>query len=207
MFNGNMACLIQLFLAFFSFLDIASSSWMYPVDCTNTPILAPEPDCLAVLRRLERDHLHTGRDRLYEWGRTVDKEDRSKISLPIGMQLTPVGLDQRNRPQCEIHVDNVVGHESETDRFTMADLVYAAASILDKCYPTSTGYAFPQPLTKNVYATTIYLPSLRTNLQNYTTFMLDQNETSSDLGGDLQEVTRRRRRSRGGNLWELSLSR
>ena len=174
-------CLAYFLLSSFISIVVSFSIPSYQVDCVSPPILAPIDDCKAVIKHLKAIHISSGRDRLYEWGRTVDNSDPTKIQLPIGFRLEPLYPGRQARLRCEIHVDNEVDRASATDRFTFADLVYAAANIIERCYPIQTGKVYPQILTKNVYATTTYLAPLGDATQNYTIFTMDQNSTTGQL--------------------------
>ena len=126
-------------------------------DCISAPILAPRQDCEAVVRTLSAQYSAAGADWSRMWGRTILPDD-THVQTPVGFRLSRIfPWIEPNR--CEIHIDNTVDRWSRTDVFSMMDVVVAAESILNQCYPSFlTGKAFPVQ-TRNVYVTTLWTVS------------------------------------------------
>ena len=129
------------------------------VHCYSPPgrILAPRQDCEDVLMDMRRHYQTIGMNWNRTWGRNVIATDWYNVQLPHGFQLTR-SYPRPLRKRCEIHVDNRLGEEERTDRFTMDDLIGAGMDILNRCYYRGlTGYAYPSG-RRIVYVTTINIP-------------------------------------------------
>ena len=88
---------------------------------------------------------------------------------------------------CEVHVDNHIMALESTAMFGMLDIERAGWEIMYHCYPSPyfyTGKAYPDIAgTKNVYVTTLWVPSsddrLRSEMANRTIIYLDPPDAES----------------------------
>ena len=170
--------------AFLGILCLTIETSCMPVDygllnCISTPILAPEADCRGVLAHLYREWVFSGADRVRTWGRTVDPQEEDKVQLPVGYQLKPI-YPWQEPLHCEIHVDNRSDRWSQTDSFTMRELIDAAVAIFGQCYPNHlTGKSYPAA-TGNVYVTTLYSAGNAATSENTTVVELESSPTISN---------------------------
>ncbi|KAL2045824.1 hypothetical protein ABVK25_012029, partial [Lepraria finkii] len=102
--------------------------------------------------------------------------EQDKVQLPVGCQLKPI-YSWQEPLHCEIHVDNRVDRWSQTDSFTMRELIDAAVAILDQCYPNRlTGKSYPAA-TGDVYVTTLYSAGNAATSKNTTVVELEPSPT------------------------------